>query len=788
MNVDIYVSNKFNKSIDIVKIVSNDKRFVIENTKKKILKNSTNIKISNIIFNASKVVSHKNFMVDLKKQTKFSASINKEDIDNYEWRYALYDTLKEKKQLKITGQFTLYTNLLPKIQFNGSCVLKLPKLLKEKILDFGIVKIGRKNKKFIYLKNPSDKVVFYSILLGKKYGKIKPIYFSVPNYKLNKIFKIQPHSKVKIGPIVYKPSKTLKRLETLLYIKNNLTIFESIRLYGASGKKSIKIIDQSSKKVFTNHIIYWNITHKEIGYWDFKTKKFLPNRDSLGFISFNKKLVIQNNGNLPILIKKTKLFGYDGCNVNGVIISKCFKNKRISPGEKIDIIIKYEPDFITSKLIVNLKFIMNYKYLDWDIIISLPHELLPYLYAQQPLTKYEKVFLSTSMYLLVLSAIIVSFLIWRDFLNLNIKDEFNLPITINHILGSPKVYIPNNHVPEVVSNPIVPDKDKKKIKKVKKIKKKNINNITTPLEEVQKNVNNAYTESPNENTENLKIEMKENLKEPEIQEINIVNKEPIILSDSDTDEISEIDDDKIENVNNEKKEDEKEEFASELEENNALNIDENFLKQEFSQSEEEEEEMPEWYDQEIKKTIFKKTYTTKDTILTENQTNVLNRLTQAFQPNFSRKYSLFNNESPVTSDDEFEHFQQENQSQSFFSYVPFSKNEKKPKKKIFKEIDDFEENKNKLEKNINDLENSINEIQKKIESDEKKISDFDEKNNYDSSDEDSEASFLTSDYYYELIKKEDSEFNEDHVQETIELDLDDEREEFDFNKYSKNLI
>jgi hypothetical protein len=200
IKMDILAKNSFNKTIEIYKITTTEKRFLIDRASK-VIKGLKHTKIGEIIFDASKVVKHKNFMIDLKKQNKFVPTINKDDIDNYEWRYALYDTLKERKQLKITTQLTLHTNLLNKVHFNATCTLRLPKLLKIKVLDFGIIKIGKKKKMKINIKNNSDKLVLYSLLLGKKYGRVKHKDFYISNKKLNKIFKILPHSEATIGLI-----------------------------------------------------------------------------------------------------------------------------------------------------------------------------------------------------------------------------------------------------------------------------------------------------------------------------------------------------------------------------------------------------------------------------------------------------------------------------------------------------------------------------------------------------------------------------------------------------------
>lgn len=362
---NIWATSTFEKTIKILKITSTDKIFIPFLTNK-VLKPNKKTKIGFVLFDSSHSSEKK----------KDKSLISESDIKNYQKRNAFFP--KGSNQRFINSEIVVYTNILKKYEINITASLTKPKIAVSKI-DFTLVHLGASAIHFIRVTNPSDQPIKVKLFLGGKN-------FSLQHDDQFKILEpskgiVPPHKYVDFGPLKYTPNSRSKA-SCELYIKNNLTIFEIIKVLGEGGVGRIAFKQDNKME---DKLIFWNIEEKEIG--KFESNSFIidsSNRDSLGFIVFQKRFVLQNIGNLPVNIHHSFIEG-SGCHFYGVTLLNC-GNFTLNPNEERSFTISYKPDFTVSKINVPIIIETRAGRYRFPMVIVLPHHLLPYLYGSQPIT------------------------------------------------------------------------------------------------------------------------------------------------------------------------------------------------------------------------------------------------------------------------------------------------------------------------------------------------------------------------------------------------------------------
>ena len=138
--------------------------------------------------------------------------------------------------------------------------------------------------------------------------------FFIPKEMHDKIYKIPPHMKFSIGPIIFKPNRS-GIIRGTLFLKNNLTLLYPLKLEGEGGGGIIHFIDyyrdinKKRCKIFNEKNLVIEID-EEIYETEIKNS---GNK-------FNRTISLMNVGNLPLIIKNITIDNTNECRSNNLRI------------------------------------------------------------------------------------------------------------------------------------------------------------------------------------------------------------------------------------------------------------------------------------------------------------------------------------------------------------------------------------------------------------------------------------------------------------------------------------
>ena len=508
----VYAYSTFNHEIKLTKMTTNDKKF-IPIVSNRILQPKQKTKIGYILFDSS--LSGTKYYKKKKKE-----KITENDIKKFQKRSTIFK--KGNNEINIDSILFIHTNILKKYMIDIRAKLIKPKISVSKI-DFALVHLGTAAIHFIRITNPSPNPLKVKLILGKNFS-----FSHSDHFLINEPSKgiVPPNQFIDLGPLVFAPtSKNTSTSE--IYVKNNLTLFEIIKVKGEGGIGRI-VFKQDGK--IEDKIIFWNFHESDFGF--FKNNEFVINvqRDEEGFITLKKTFNLQNIGNLPVNIQKISLDQY-GCSSYGVTLETC-EPIMINPNEEKPFIMRYKPDFTTSKTNMYLIIETRTNIYRFPIVVSLPHSLLYHLYGSQPLT------ITQGFVRFILTLIIFGVAVYIGLKLYNevkwINDE-KIPTILLSDLQTPQV-ISQKEIPQKES-PTSPKKyssnynNSTKKKKPKKKKKEVVEKIEQQIEKVlveqnfEENKDEEIQES--QNKESLKEEpQKEETQKEETQKEEPQKEEP----------------------------------------------------------------------------------------------------------------------------------------------------------------------------------------------------------------------------------------------------------------------
>ena len=349
--------------------------------------------------------------------------------------------------------------------------------------------------------------------------------YFIPNNIQEKVFQVPPHNKFSIGPIIFKPNKTGK-IQSTLFLKNNLTILYPVKLTGEGGGGNIKFINyyigMSKKKCYLkdekNFIIEIdeNIYEKEIK----------------GTNKLNRIIIIMNVGNLPITIKNMTIDNSNEGKVNDMRILQC-KEFILNPKEMTNIDIEIIPNFRNQLSNRIIYFNSEYQTFYLNVITSISQEIYEmknYLFIYCKCFAF--VFILVTMILLSLSKIInIVQKKRRDMCHSNeqekddtedLKDEKKENLIKNELLG--KFKNNDNENEKLGYNNNNQNKTKSKQGKKRRNRKKSNSSNNNQKDEIE--VINHNQNNQNENKEKEKI-LNKNTNQNNINNINEEEKNTI---------------------------------------------------------------------------------------------------------------------------------------------------------------------------------------------------------------------------------------------------------------------
>jgi hypothetical protein len=297
---------------------------------------------------------------------------------------ALWDHLLMKGAGDIRALLTLNTDVAMGCTLAVRASLTKPSLLRQASLHFPLTHLGLSVNQSIRLFNPSDQNVVVQLHLAHsdlsdgdaKDGGEDSSSFHVSS-ELMAGSVIPPHGQAEFGPIFFTPLLR-KQLSATLYIRNNLTLMQTVVIKGEGGSGKLVFEDAGVQKDSLNIII----DEVALGL----NKQQIPALPPSGF-EVLRTFIARNSGNLPLFIQEFSIDG-GGCQQFGFRLHNCGKFS-LKPGEHTSFTVSYRPDFSSSLVKHQLVVTSSLGTTHVPLLATISPHLLPVLNSLQPPLPWE---------------------------------------------------------------------------------------------------------------------------------------------------------------------------------------------------------------------------------------------------------------------------------------------------------------------------------------------------------------------------------------------------------------
>lgn len=282
---------------------------------------------------------HYPWQVHFRRPANYSQPISPFEVKDWSNRQA------ENSQV-VEGFLTLQTDIIEAIQIPFHASFQPPQIA-AKWLDFGFVGVGDMRSKFLKVTNPGDDWIHVQLLLFK--GKPNFQLFNI-GYLLDtisaaeapstgkpgsqgfyltprarEIVKIRPRESAILGPILFVPGD-LGAQQLTLYLRNNLTVFETVELRGSGSAVRLQMPEEREK------VLTFGLTEEGKGLettWNAKTVR---------------KFTLENTGNHPTVVTGIKLEG-QFCSLAEFEVLNCEEEMWLPPNATFEVFIRLQPSF-----------------------------------------------------------------------------------------------------------------------------------------------------------------------------------------------------------------------------------------------------------------------------------------------------------------------------------------------------------------------------------------------------------------------------------------------------------
>ncbi|KAL0481405.1 hypothetical protein AKO1_012685 [Acrasis kona] len=392
---NIYATSTYDRRVKIVSITCNDMRFQTFNFESYIEPNQ-NIQIATIGFNSSRMpggnyMSVESDQSNSKSFKSGSTSVSTHEFNNYRLRRSMYDELHKRRSHVFDTLLSIQVDLNPlgngsttntlhfSIPMNGTMVM--PELAIERTLTFKVTPIGNTVQKFVKIENPSDHPISVQLILGndalarflnRKSDIVNKLHVtSNPGYTEFHLHKegrhnavVAPHKQIELGPITFSPRQRLS--EAILYVRNNLTLYDMIQLRGIGGDGAIVFEDQGTE-LFT---LQFDISESNLMH------------HSQDFV-YQKEFTLVNKGNIAVLIHGATIDGIN-CAAYGVELNQCNTSHMVLlAGQSVRFVISFVPDFTSSIIDLTIRLSTSQGMIHYPLKLTLPHHMLHFYYHYQ---------------------------------------------------------------------------------------------------------------------------------------------------------------------------------------------------------------------------------------------------------------------------------------------------------------------------------------------------------------------------------------------------------------------
>ncbi|XP_020486948.2 LOW QUALITY PROTEIN: transmembrane protein 131 [Labrus bergylta] len=416
-------------------------------------------KVANIYFDASLQCGDHCYVglpFVLKSESKPHGLVLQEDIwdadvDLHQKLLRRWRDLKERSGHKVEAVFEVNTDLQKNVQAKITAHLSWPSLVNSsQRITFPLTNTNSSSDEEVILQNPADVLVYVQVLplallpnpsvfSGKLADRFPLGNLSNINIDTNTL-EFQVHrnqtSVMKsstgfvegsIRPFVYNllllpgEVKTFSvrftpisnhSVSSLLIVRNNLTVIDTILLHGRGTTESLKV---AGKPPGQGSSLRFKMTEALLKDCTDKTKVKEPN------FTLKKTFRVENTGLLPITIKSAEING-QACEGYGFKVLNC-QEFALKPNASKDLIILFTPDFTSSRVIRELKLVTcGGSEFVFVLNASLPYHMLATCAETLPRPSWELELyiivslIMSSMFLLVIAtAYLEAQSIWEPF-------------------------------------------------------------------------------------------------------------------------------------------------------------------------------------------------------------------------------------------------------------------------------------------------------------------------------------------------------------------------------------
>jgi hypothetical protein len=402
----IYVKSSYVAPLHVVSLLSSDSRFVPVLTNQT-LKPNVRVAVGFLDFEPSLLPMQDGVddtsVKDLVRNTPLeSRPLSAQDIDNMKRYDALWDHLLMKGAGDIRALLTLNTDVAMGCTLAVRASLTKPSLLRQASLHFPLTHLGLSVNQSIRLFNPSDQHVVVQLHLAHsdliegeaKDGGEDSSSFHVSS-ELMAGSVIPPHGQADFGPIFFTPLLR-KQLSATLYIRNNLTLMQTVVIKGEGGSGKLVFEDAGVQKDSLSIVI----DEVALGL----NKQQVPTLPPSGF-EVLRTFIARNSGNLPLFIQEFSIDG-GGCQNFGFRLHNCGKFS-LKPGEHTSFTVSYRPDFSSSSITHQLVVTSSLGTTHIPLVASVSPHLLPALNSLQPSFPWESAMRSLGLNSAVIGGILL---------------------------------------------------------------------------------------------------------------------------------------------------------------------------------------------------------------------------------------------------------------------------------------------------------------------------------------------------------------------------------------------
>uniref|UniRef100_A0A8C9YB76 Transmembrane protein 131 n=1 Tax=Sander lucioperca TaxID=283035 RepID=A0A8C9YB76_SANLU len=273
------------------------------------------------------------------------------DVDLHQKLLRRWKELKERSGHKIEAVFEVNTDLQKNVQAKITAHLTWPSLVNssQRIM-FPLTNTNSSSVKEVILQNPADVLVYVQVLplallpnpsvaprssTGFVEGSTRPFVYNL----------LLLPGEVKSFSVRFTPTSN-HSVSSLLIVRNNLTVIDTIILHGRGTTESLKV---AGKPPGQGSSLRFKMTEALLKDCTEKTKVKEPN------FTLRRTFRVENTGLLPITIKSAEING-QVCEGYGFKVLNC-QEFSLKPNASKDLIILFTPDFTSSRVIRELKLV-----------------------------------------------------------------------------------------------------------------------------------------------------------------------------------------------------------------------------------------------------------------------------------------------------------------------------------------------------------------------------------------------------------------------------------------------